>query len=128
MKFTSFEDVEAWQLARKQANEIYYAITAGGVFSRGHELKKQIRSAASSVMHNIAEGFDFDSNTEFIRFLRYSKSSCTEIQIELYLALDQKYIDENQFSNVMNWKRELIGGLIKYLLTCRSLKSQVNKR
>lgn len=76
MKFTSFEDVEAWQLARKQANEIY-VITAESVFLRDHELKNQIRSAVGSVMHNIAEGFDFNSNTEFIRFLRYSKSSCT---------------------------------------------------
>ena len=125
MKITRFKDIEAWQLARKQANEIY-AITADGAFSRDYELKSQIRSASGSVMHNIAEGFDSNSNTEFIRFLRYSKRYCTEIQSELYLALDQNYIDENQFSNAYESAartRSVIGGLIKYLSTCRSRKS-----
>ena len=43
-------------------------------------------------MHNIAEGFDSGTNAEFIRFLRYAKRSCTEVQSELYVALDEEYI------------------------------------
>jgi len=130
MKITRFEDIEAWQLARSLANEIY-VITADGVFSRDHELKNQIRSAAGSVMHNIAEGFDSGSRTEFVRFLRYSKRSCTEIQSELYLALDQKYVDEQQFSHIYEFAsrtRSVIGGFIKYLSSCSSSKSQTSKR
>jgi len=48
-------------------------------------------------MHNIAEGFDSESTVEFIRFLRYAKRSCTEIQSELYVALDENYISPNEF-------------------------------
>jgi four helix bundle protein len=43
-------------------------------------------------MHNIAEGFDSETNAEFIRFLRYAKRSCTEVQSELYVALDDECI------------------------------------
>ena len=48
-------------------------------------------------MHNLAEGFDGGSNKEFIKFLRYSQRSCSEVQSELYVALDQEYIDSDQF-------------------------------
>ena len=52
-------------------------------------------------MHNIAEGFDSDANTEFVRFLRYSRRSCSEVQSELYVALDQQYITELEFQMIM---------------------------
>ncbi len=39
-------------------------------------------------MHNIAEGFDPETNPEFVRFIRYAKRSCAEVQSELYVALD----------------------------------------
>jgi four helix bundle protein len=70
-------------------------------------------------MHNIAEGFDSDTNAEFLRFLRYAKRSCSEIQSELYIALDQKYISETEFRKVHDHAgrtRATIRGFIKYLL------------
>ena len=51
-------------------------------------------------MHNIAEGFDSETNSEFVRFLRYAKRSCTEVQSELYVALDQQYITKAEFQDV----------------------------
>jgi four helix bundle protein len=39
-----------------------------------------------------AEGFDSETNPEFVGFLRYAKRSCTEVQSELYVALVQQYI------------------------------------
>ena len=52
-------------------------------------------------MHNIAEGFDSETNAEFVRFLRYSKRSCSEVQSELYVALDQQYITRSEFKTSM---------------------------
>ncbi len=51
-------------------------------------------------MNNIAEGFDSDTNMEFLRFLRYARRSCSEVQSELYAALDQQYITEMEFHDV----------------------------
>lgn len=52
-------------------------------------------------MHNIAEDFDSETNPEFVRFLRYAKRSCTEVQSELYMALDQHYITNDEFQDVV---------------------------
>jgi four helix bundle protein len=117
MKITRFEDIEAWQLAR-ELTRMVYALTAGPSFSKDFGLKNQIQEAAGSSMHNIAEGFDSETNSEFIRFLRYAKRSCTEVQSELYVAIDQKYISRNQFEEVYEQARRTraaIRGFINYL-------------
>jgi len=56
-------------------------------------------------MHNFVEGFDSETNTEFIRFLRYTKRSCTEIRSELYVALDKEYISSNEFKDIFEQAR-----------------------
>ncbi|RPJ57366.1 MAG: four helix bundle protein [Acidobacteria bacterium] len=86
-----FEDIEAWQLARILAGKIY-SLTRKEQFARDFGLRTQIQNAAGSSMHNIAEGFDSGTSVEFVRFLRYAKRSCAEVQSELYLALDLQYI------------------------------------
>ena len=71
------------------------------------------------MMHNIAEGFDGGSNKEFIKFLRYSQRSCSEVQSELYIALDQQYIAPDQFHQLYDLAAHAhskIGALIAYLL------------
>ena len=85
MKIESFEQIEAWQLARQLTRKIY-AVTSKGVFGKDLGLRDQIRRAAGSIMHNIAEGFDGGSDLEFLRFLRYAQRSCSEVQSELYVA------------------------------------------
>jgi four helix bundle protein len=107
-----------------------YALTNKGQFARDYGLMRQIQNAAGSAMHNIAEGFDSDTNAEFLRFLRYAKRSCSEVQSELYIALDQKYISKTEFQNVYDHAdrtRATIRGFIKYLLTYAK-KSQQGQR
>ena len=118
MRIERFEDIEAWQLARELTLKVY-ALTKTTAFSRDFGLKDQIQNAAGSVMHNIAEGFDSETNPEFIRFLRYAKRSCTEVQSQLYVALDQKYITDTEFQDVYDHAgrtRAAIRGFIKYLI------------
>ena len=118
MKIERFEDIEAWQLARELTRKVYDP-TKKNEFSRDFGLKRQIQEAAGSTMHNMAEGFDSETNPEFIRFLRYPKRSCTEVQSELYVALDQEYITDGEFQDVYDHAgrtRAAIRGFIKYLL------------
>lgn len=71
-------------------------------------------------MHNIAEGFDSGSNAEFVKFLRYSQRSCSEIQSQLYVALDQAYISQDEFARIYEQAARTaskIGGFIRYLLS-----------
>ena len=118
MRIDRFEDIEAWKLARELTRKVY-GLTKKAKFSRDFGLKGQIQNAAGSSMHNIAEGFDSETNPEFVRFLRYSKRSCTEVQSELYVALDQQYITKAEFQDVYDHAgrtRAAVRGFIKYLL------------
>ncbi len=117
MKIERFEEIDAWKLARELTSKVYRLTKKDG-FNRDFGLKEQIQRAAGSSMHNIAEGFDSESNAEFIRFLRYAKRSCTEVQSEMYMALDQKYVTEDEFKDVYDHAgntRAAIRGFIKYL-------------
>jgi four helix bundle protein len=127
MRIERFEDIEAWQLARELACKVY-DLTKKGRFALDFGLKRQIQDAAGSSMHNIAEGFDSETNREFVRFLRYAKRSCTEVQSELYMALDQQYIEKAEFQDVYDHAgrtRAAIRGFIKYLMAYE--KSQRKK-
>ena len=117
MKIERFEDIEAWQLARELTRKVYRLTKKSG-FTKDYGLKRQIQDAAGSSMHNIAEGFDSETNAEFIRFLRYAKRSCTEVQSELYVALDEEYISPNEFKDVyeqVRRTRAAVRGFINYL-------------
>ena len=78
MKIKRFEDIHSWIDARELTKRIY-DITSSGHFCKDFGLIDQIRRASVSIMANISEGFDSQSNEEFIRFLIYARRSCSEV-------------------------------------------------
>jgi four helix bundle protein len=94
-----FEDILAWQNARKLLKKIYQ-FTGAGAAGRDFEYKRQIRSAAVSIMSNIAEGFERGNRKEFARFLDIAKGSSCEVRSLLYAALDLEYIDRSAFDGL----------------------------
>ena len=69
-------------------------------------------------MHNCAEGFDAGFDNEFVVFLKYARRSASEIQSEIYLTLDRKYVDESTFKQIYDKATEtkkIINALIAYL-------------
>jgi four helix bundle protein len=117
MGIQRFEDIEAWQVGRELTRRVY-EMTADGAFAKDFGLRDQIQRASGSVMHNIAEGFDAGSNAEFVRFLRYSQRSSSEVQSQLYVALDINYIGKPDFEEIYELaakSRAKIGAFIKYL-------------
>lgn len=124
MKITRFEDIEAWQEARKLVNKVYEAINKSRKFKMDFRLMNQVQGAAVSSMANISEGFARKSNKEFSQFLFIAKSSAAEVQSHLYVALDQGYIDQKEFEDIYMQAEKvskIISGFIKYL------SSQINK-
>ena len=108
-----FEDLIAWQKARILARDIYVT-TQTGRFAKDFGLSGQIQRAASSVMFNIAEGFDRGSRAEFHQFLSIAKGSCAEVRAQLYLALDVGYLTDEEFSKLQASAEEvarLVAGL-----------------
>ncbi len=109
---TRFEDIQAWQEARKLVKMIY-ELTNSGALSRDFGLRDQIQRASVSSMTNIAEGFDCESKLEFARFLGFARRSAVEVQSLLYTAFDIKCINEAQLKEYYEQARKtkaLIGG------------------
>jgi four helix bundle protein len=100
MKITCFEDIEAWQEARNLVKVVYEVIRKSSEFKKDFRLVNQVQDAAVSVMSNIAEGFSRKGNKEFIQFLFISKSSASEVQSQFYVAIDQGYINQDDFDQV----------------------------
>lgn len=98
---TRFEDIEAWKTARELTRRIY-ALTEQGQFSKDFGLKNQIQRAAVSVMSNIAEGFESRTQAQFLEYLGRSKASAGEVRCQLYIALDLKYLTQEQFTQAFD--------------------------
>ncbi len=117
MKYKRFEELPCWIKARELCQAVYELINLPG-FRKDFGFRNQIWDAAGSVMDNIAEGFEDSSTKEFVKFLGYSQRSCSEVQSQLYRAIDCGYIDKKQFqsvSEVASEYRKQIKGFRKYL-------------
>jgi len=117
-KIEHFEDIQAWQKARQLVNEVYKITTENERFSKDYGLKDQIRRASVSIMSNIAEGFSRQTDKEFVQFLYMAKGSASEVQSQLYVALDLKYISQATFKKLYELSEEiirLISGFVRYL-------------
>lgn len=116
--FKRFEDIQAWQKAREVAGSVY-RVTKNGHFAKDFGLRDQIRRASVSIMANIAEGFARRTDKDFAYFLNISRSSAAEVQSHLYVALDEGYIDEQEFKEIYSGVEEtskMIFGLVKHLI------------
>jgi four helix bundle protein len=127
MRIERFEDIKAWNEARVLTKMVYKAVKSDRSFNRDYKLGEQIKSAAVSIMSNIAEGFSRRTTKEFIQFLFIAKGSIAEVQSQLYVALDQGYIDQKRFQELYFKSDEvarLTSGFISYLLNKDKHKAQ----
>lgn len=99
VKIEHFEEILSWQKARELCKMVD-TISSKGTFSRDFSLRDLIRRASISIMSNISEGFESQSNNSFIRYLYIAKASCAEVRSQAYIALDQAYIDQTQFDKL----------------------------
>lgn len=116
-KFESFEEINSWQKARS-LNKKIYLITYNESFKKDFDLARQIRRSSVSVSSNIAEGFERNTDKEFVYFLYVAKGSAAEVRSQLYLALDLGYITQAEFDDLLFEISEiskLLSGFIKYL-------------
>lgn len=115
--FQRFEEIQAWQLAREIAKDVWQLMESTPLGS-DFALRNQINRSSGSIMDNIAEGAERNGNREFIQFLSIAKASCGEVRSQLYRAYDRQHITLEQFNSLIE-KTELegkkIGALMAYL-------------
>jgi len=115
MKIDNFEDLNVYKQSRELTKEIY-KLTRKPIFSQDRSLTNQMRRASVSIMSNIAEGFERETTREFIRFLYISKGSAGEIRVQIMVALDQAYISEKLYAELLDRTRR-IGGMLSNLIS-----------
>ncbi len=124
-KIESFEDLEIWKEAVKIAVKVY-AITSEGKLEKDFRAKDQLRAASISISNNIAEGFEYNSNKNFLRFLLYAKGSAGELRSELFVLKEAGMISYDIFQELHDDVRKLsrnIQGFRKYLKDYESKKN-----
>jgi len=112
----SFEDLDIWKQSMRQATEIYNVLKDCKDFA----FRDQIQRAVVSVPSNIAEGFERNTNKEFVQFLHIAKGSNGELITQIYLAITFKYIDKKKGKELLETAKTLskqIGKLISYRKT-----------
>ena len=93
-KITCFEDLIIWQKAQEIAVKIYKLVEESEFIRRDFSLKDQFKSAAISISDNIAEGFEYNNDPDFYRFLRMSKGSCGEIRNKIHFVHRLEFVPD----------------------------------
>jgi four helix bundle protein len=119
-----FEDLEVWQKAKELTNLIYND-SSDGAFARDFGLRDQMRRAAVSIMSNIAEGFESQTQAMFIKYLAHAKGSAGELRAQLYIARDQGYITDEEFKTTFSMVEICSKQLSRFM---QYLESQPNAR
>src|ERR1044072_8233793 len=94
--YKRFEDLPCWQNARRFAAKAN-AVIENSKIKQSFKLRDQMLGSSGSVMDNIAEGFDRNSNAELVRFLFIAKGSAAEFKSQSYRALDAEWIAQASF-------------------------------
>ena len=111
-----YTKLEVWTESRKLAN-LTYDVSKQFPKDELFALTNQMRRSAVSIPSNIAEGIGRQTTKDTINFLHISRGSLYELETQCYLALDQNYIDENNFNIIINQIqicKKLLNGFINY--------------
>jgi four helix bundle protein len=115
---SSFEELEIWKKTHELAVLVYQLCEVNQKIVKDYSFKDQIKRAALSVSNNIAEGFEYNNNADFHRFLRISKGSCGEVTNCLLFSMKINYCTSNEVFNSLELSKTLskqIGAMMKYL-------------
>ena len=94
-KAESFEELEIWQKSIDLAID-FYTLIKTELLSKDYSLCDQIKRAVISVSNNIAEGFEYGSNKQFIKFLFIAKGSLGELRSMVILLDRLAYINTDK--------------------------------
>ena len=124
MGYQEFRELRVWQEAKELAVQIY-KITAVSDFSKDYGLRDQARRAAVSIPSNVAEGYERNSNKDFIRHLLIAKGSLSELRTQLEIALEIGYLKEKVFENIEDQCKK-VGSMLTKLMRAR--KNRVDSK
>ena len=112
-KIESFEDLLVWKESMKLIKEIHNSLD----FNKYNPLINQIFKSAISIPSNIAEGFERQTNKEYIQFLYIAKGSSAELRTQLKIASDIGKLTISEASNYRDKTKKISSMLFKLIQT-----------
>ena len=115
--YQTFEDLDAYMAAR-EFRKAMYAVTRRLPDFEKFELASQIRRAAVSLTNNIAEGHGRFHYLDQIKFMLHSRGSLEELQDDLNVCEDEKYLpaaDISKLKDDAGRVHKVLNGYIRYL-------------
>jgi len=113
----SYRDLIAWQLAIEITKQVY-RVTEGFPDKERYGLTNQLRRASVAVPSNIAEGYGRGRAPDYARFLRIARGSLFEMETQLFIAVELRYVDRTTFDELDTQLKEcgrVLAGLLRSL-------------
>ncbi len=115
----SYTELDVWKYSRELVKSVYQ-LTKDFPREEVYGITNQVRRSAVSIPSNIAEGVGRQSKKETIHFLFIAKGSLNELETQLYLSFDLKYISEDNLHIILDELitcKKLLNGFINYFKT-----------
>jgi len=125
VKISCFEELDVWKHAAQVGVDVYQ-IADKAPLSKDYKSRDQLIGAAISISNNIAEGFEYNNNKDFIRFLSYAKGSAGEVRSQAYVLNKAGRMTDEDYSSLKERLIEIsseIKGFISYLRAFEKNKS-----
>ena len=119
----SFEDLAIWQNAQELGVQVFDLSLKNLPISKDYSFKDQIKRAVLSISNNIAEGFEYNNNNDFVRYLRIAKGSCGEVRNCLIFAIKINYASEECLEPLIIQTKTLGSQIGKLLIYLKKLKA-----
>ena len=112
-KIEKFEDLEVWKLGMQLAEKTYRSLKGCNDYS----LRDQMQRPALSVPSNIAEGYERNSNRDFIRHLFIAQGSCAELRTQIYLCMKIRQLSNADGQLLLDGTKKLSAMLYNLIKT-----------
>ncbi len=113
----SFEEFDVYKKGIQLA-KLVFKLLENTSFEKEYSFKDQIKRAVISITNNIAEGSEYNSNKQLIRYLKISKGSCAEVRSMLISSKELGFCEQIQIQESYNITIEIsqnLSNFIKYL-------------
>ena len=108
-----FEDLNVWKEGMRLAVALYKELES----CKDYGLRDQLQRSAVSIPSNIAEGYERNSNKEFIQFLYIAKGSCAELRTQIYIAREIEVLEQKTASDSVEKTQKIAAMLYKLIQT-----------
>ena len=106
-----FEDIEVWQESMRLAVAVYQLLSD----CRDYGFRDQMQRAAVSIPSNVAEGYERNTNKEYIQYLYIAKGSCAELRTQLYITMETGILDKSRATGFIDRTRKISAMLYKLI-------------